>query len=85
MKYRSKPYEISYRRWTHKQQGYIVVVLEVMNFVGSHGHYATVKVEGSRLLPKKTVTWSAERFLKEFEPKGRRMRVRTAMDQVLDS
>jgi hypothetical protein len=85
MKYRSKPYEITYRRWTHKDQGYVVVVTDVMNFVGRHGHYATVKVQGSKLNPKKVVTWSAERFLKEFEPKGRRMRLRTALDQVLDS
>ncbi len=85
MKHRTKPYEISYRRWTHRQQGYVVVVIEVLNFVGKHGHYATVKVQGSRLNPKKSVSWSAERFLAEFEPKGRKIRAKSAIDHVLGS
>lgn len=85
MKHRTKPYEIAYRRWTHKRHIYVVVVIEVLNFVGKHGHYATVKVQGSRLNPKKEMSWSAERFLEEFEPKGRKIRAKTAIDHVLSS
>lgn len=85
MKHRSKPYEIAYRRWTHKRHGYVVVVTEVLNFVGKHGHYATVKVQGSKLHPKSVVCWSAERFLEEFEPKGRKVKPKSALDHVLGS
>jgi hypothetical protein len=84
MKYRTKPYEVSHRRWVHRQQGYIVVVLEVLNFIGKHGHYATVKVKGSLRDTKKEVTWSAERFLADFAPKGRKMKAKTALDHLTE-
>ncbi len=85
MKYRTKPYEISYRRWEHRTQGYVVEVLNTLNFVGTHGHYATIKVKGSRRDPKQEVRWSAERFLAEFKPKGRKTRPKTALDYILKS
>ncbi len=77
-----EPIQIKYRRWTHREHGYAVTVLNVQHFRGQHGTFTNVTVEGS-LRGKAVVCWPAEAFLKAFKPRGRRLRIKNRWERLL--
>lgn len=71
--------EIRHKKWRHKTLNYEVKVLAVYN--NGHPNYRTVKVDRSKhaLKPR---TWSAVRFVVEFEPIGRPQRRKTLLQSL---
>lgn len=76
------PIPIEYKRWRHKERGYLVSVLQVHNHKGHHGYHTTVVVE--RKGEARHISWPARRFLQDFEPKGRRVQRRSRWDFIGD-
>lgn len=61
----SGPIEIPYKRWRHKDRGYLVTVLEVHHRLGEHGWLTTVRVLCTDWPRPKS--WPAQVFLNTFE------------------
>lgn len=69
------PIKIEFKKWKHRERGYIVSVTEVRNFRGKHGYHTVVVVE--RKGEPALRSWPAKTFLRTFEPYGRRLKIRS--------
>jgi hypothetical protein len=67
-----EPPKIEFRRWRHKERGYIVEVEQVTNYRGKHGYLTVVVLKRSGMV--KSTSWHATTFLKAFTPISRRIR-----------
>lgn len=77
------PPEIRHNRWRHKKRGYTVKVLGVYNH-GRHPPYHRTVLVDRMATTKKPRSWSAHRFVAEFEPIGRPPKKKTLWDFLVD-
>jgi len=56
----------------------------VHHYTGTHGHYATVTVRGTRLSKTKEASWSANNFLLKFKPRGKKIKFTSKWDLLAD-
>jgi len=68
----AEPVKIEFKRWRHKDRGYIVEVEKTVNYRGKHG-YLTIITTKRKGVAKRT-SWYAATFLKAFVPVSRRLR-----------
>ena len=78
-----KPAEITHKRYTHIEHGYVVIVINVSHYHGDHGFHTVVEVKGSLTDKKRLVKWSATAFLAAFKPKGRKLRVKSRYELLM--
>lgn len=74
-----KPVEIPYKRWKHKDKGYIVTVYGVRNYLGKHGYLSVVDFR-EKDGPERTMP--ATGFLKAFSPIGRKLKIKSWMERI---
>lgn len=67
-----EPIRIDYKRWRHKDRGYIVTLVSVLNYKGKHGYLTSVTVQQKGA--SRPAVWPGETFVRTFEPAGRRIR-----------
>lgn len=79
------PTEITHKRYTSKLHGYVVTVRSVRNFRGAHGYHTVVEVEGSLTDKKAVVSWPALTFLRDFKPRGRKLRIKTRYERLREA
>lgn len=78
-----EPVAIEHVRYRNKAAGYVVVVLEVHHHPATErGYHSMVVVRGSRTSKDKRVVWPAKVFLRQFEPIGRKVRLRSSWERL---
>ena len=76
--------DVPYRRYRHRESGYVVEVLSVEAHSGQAVTFKTVRVKGTLLNPERETSWNLESFLQLFAPVGRKLRRKTAWDHLDD-
>ena len=75
-----EPIEIKFKRWRSKEHGYLVEVVEVLNYRGKHGVITRVVVERKGMTRRNS--WLGWTFLNAFTPVGRRTRRKSRWERI---